>query len=433
MMGISASIAGLLGVLLVARVWVVVALTTAGVFALSSMQNLPIDKILARSIWNVTTSTELLALPLFILMAEILCRTNLSQSLFRGLSPWTAGFPGNLLHVNVAGCTLFAAISGSSAATTLTVGRITLKELLSRGYDKSLAIGSLAGAGTLGFLIPPSLIMIIYGVLAEASILKLFIAGIAPGLVLAALYSIYIGLRTSLDPALAPRDSGHVSWRERITGLSELFPVALLIIAVIGSLYLGIASPTEAAAVGVFGAIAVAAWQGQLTKSRLWTALLCAVRTSSMGGMILAAGSFFSISLAYLGVPQAAAESIAAMNLTGFQLILTLLGIYLVLGLFLDGMSIIIMTLPITLPLVIAAGYDPIWFGVFLILVVEMAQITPPIGFNLFVLESMTGEPIGRIAGYAFPFFVITMAITILIAAFPDLVLFTVGTLPAGR
>ena len=433
MMGTSASIAGLLGVLLVARVWVAVALITAGVFALSSIQNLPINKILARSIWNVTTSTELLALPLFILMAEILFRTNLSQSLFRGISPWTARLPGNLLHVNVAACTLFAAISGSSAATTLTVGRITLKELLSRGYDKSLAIGSLAGAGTLGFLIPPSLIMIIYGVLAEASIIKLFIAGIAPGLVLAALYSAYVGMRTWLSPGLAPTHTGQISWHERMTGLAELFPVALLIAAVIGSLYLGFASPTEAAAVGVLGAIAIAAWQSQLTRSRLWTALLCAVRTSSMGGMILAAGSFFSVSLAYLGVPQAVADSIAAMNLSGLQLILALLGIYLVLGLFLDGMSIIIMTLPITLPLVVAAGYDPIWFGVFLILVVEMAQITPPIGFNLFVLESMTGEPIGRIAGYAFPFFIITMAVTILIAAFPDLVLFTTGTLSDGR
>lgn len=422
MMGAGFSIVGVLGVLLISRVWVAVALITAGVFALSTFENLPIDKILARSIWNITTSTELLALPLFILMAEILCRTNLSQSLFRGLSPWTARLPGNLLHVNVAGCTLFAAVSGSSAATTLTVGRITLKELLSRGYDKSLAIGSLAGAGTLGFLIPPSLIMIIYGVLAEASILKLFIAGIVPGLALAALYSLYAGLRVWLKPDLAPRNSDQISWPQRFAGLMDLMPVALLIAAVIGSLYLGIASPTEAAAVGVFGAIAIAAWQRQLTVQRLKAALLCAVRTSSMGGLILAAGSFFSVSLAYLGVPQAVAESISAMELTGFQLILTLLGIYLVLGLFLDGMSTIIMTLPITLPLVVAAGYDPIWFGVFLILVVEMAQITPPIGFNLFVLESMTGEPIGRIAGYAFPFFMITMTVTVLIAIFPGLV-----------
>ena len=428
MIGSGISITGLLGVLLLVRVWVAIALFAAGVFTLSFIQNLPISKILAVSIWNVTTSTELLALPLFILMAEILSQTHLSRSMFRGLSPWTARLPGNLLHVNVVGCTLFAAISGSSAATTLTVGRITLKELLARGYDKSLAIGSLAGAGTLGFLIPPSLILIIYGVLAEASILKLFVAGIAPGLVLAALYSIYIGVRSSLNPNLAPTQAEHASWRERIVGLIALLPVALLIIAVIGSFYFGIASPTEAAAVGVFGAIAIAAWQGQLTGSTLSTAVLCAVRVSSMAGLILAAGSFFSVSLAYLGAPSAAADAIAAMHLTGLQLILALLAVYLVLGLFLDGMSTIIMTLPITLPLVIAAGYDPIWFGVFLVLAVEMAQITPPVGFNLFVLESLTGEPIGRIARYAFPFFMITMTVTVLIAIFPEIVLFSVGS-----
>ncbi len=422
MIGTSFSILGLLGALLLSRVWVAIALVTAGIFALSTFQTLPIDKILARSIWNITTSTELLALPLFILMAEILCRTNLSQSLFRGLSPWTARLPGNLLHVNVAGCTLFAAVSGSSAATTLTVGRITLRELLTRGYDKSLAIGSLAGAGTLGFLIPPSLIMIIYGVLAEASILKLFIAGIAPGLVLAALYSTYAGVQSWRHPNLAPRSQDPVTWAARLTGLRDLLPVALLIGAVIGSLYVGLASPTEAAAVGVFGALVIAAAQRQLNFERLKTALICAVRTSSMAGLILAAGSFFSVSLAYLGVPQAVADYISAMDLSGFQLILMLLAIYLVLGLFLDGMSTIVMTLPITLPLIVAAGYDPIWFGVFLILVVEMAQITPPIGFNLFVLESMTGEPIGRIARYAFPFFLITMTVALLIAAFPGLV-----------
>ena len=422
MIGTSASIAGLLGALLIGRVWVAIALITAGIFALSTFQTLPVDKILARSIWNVTTSTELLALPLFILMAEILCRTNLSQSLFRGLSPWTARLPGNLLHVNVAGCTLFAAVSGSSAATTLTVGRITLKELLARGYDKSLAVGSLAGAGTLGFLIPPSLIMIIYGVLAEASILKLFIAGIAPGLALAALYAVYVGFQSWRNPSLAPGATETVTWRDRLSGLRDLLPVALLIGAVIGSLYVGLASPTEAAAVGVFGALLIAALQRQLNFDRMKTALMCAVRTSSMAGLILAAGSFFSVSLAYLGVPQAVAEFISAMNLSGFQLILMLLGIYLVLGLFLDGMSTIVMTLPITLPLVVAAGYDPIWFGVFLILVVEMAQITPPIGFNLFVLQSMTGDPIGRIARHAFPFFAITMMVALLIAAFPGLV-----------
>jgi len=426
MIGSGGVIGGILLALLLARVWVFIALFAAGIFALTFISNLPIEKILALSVLNVTTSTELLALPLFILMAEILFQTDLSQSLFRGLAPWTNRLPGKLVHVNVVGCTMFSAVSGSSAATALTVGRITLKELLARGYDKSLAIGSLAGAGTLGFLIPPSLILIIYGVLAETSIIKLFIAGIAPGLLLAFLYSAYVGARALADPSLTPGPEDSTTWRERIRGLRALLPVTALILAVIGSLYAGIASPTESAAVGVFGALLIGAGQGRLNASSLKTALLCAVLTSSMAGLILAAGSFFSVSLAYLGAPQAAADFIASMELSGAQLIFALLVVYLILGMFLDGMSTIIMTLPITLPLVVAAGFDLVWFGVFLVLVVEMAQITPPVGFNLFVLESLTGESIARIARYAFPFFLITMAVTVLITLFPQVVLFAV-------
>lgn len=426
MIGASAAILGVMGGLLVLRVWVAFALVGAGIFVLSLIGNLPVDKILARSLWRVTTSTELLALPLFVLMAEILFRTSLSQALFRGLAPWVVRLPGKLIHVNVAGCTLFASVSGSSAATALTVGKITLKELLGRGYDKSLAIGSLAGAGTLGLLIPPSMIMIVYGVLAEVSIIKLFIAGIVPGLALALLYSLYVGVRATLSPKAAPSADVENTWRARMRGIVELVPVAALIVAVIGSLYFGIASPTEAAAVGVFGALVLAAGQRRLSRATLTAALVGAVRTSSMAGMILAGGSFFSVALAYIGAPQAVAEAIAAADLSNLQLILALLVVYIILGLFLDGMSTIIMTLPITLPLVMAAGFDPIWFGIFLILTIEMAQITPPIGFNLFVLESLTGEPIARIAGYALPFFLITLALTIVIAIFPDLVLFAV-------
>lgn len=427
MIGTSLSILGVMTGLLVARTWVALALIGTGIFALTLIQNLPANKILARAMWTATTSSELLALPLFVLMAELLFRTNLSQSLFRGIAPWTARLPGNLIHVNMIGCTLFATVSGSSAATALTIGRITLKELLLRGYDKSLSIGSLAGAGTLGLLLPPSLTLIIYGVVAEVSIIKLFIAGILPGLALAALYSGYVGVRAWLNPDLAPRSSGELSWAIRFRALADLLPVSLLIVAIIGSLYAGLVSPTEAGAVGVLGALILAAWYRQLSLARLRAAFLSAVRTLSMTGLILAAGAFFSISLAYLGVPQAVAEYIAALGLSGLGLILVLLMVYLFLGLVLDGMSMIIMTLPIALPLVIAAGYDPIWFGIFVIMTIEMAQISPPVGFNLFVLESLTGEPIGRISAYAFPFFLITLALTVLIAVFPDLVLFPIS------
>lgn len=427
MIAASLSILGVMTGLLVARVWVALALIGTGLFALSLVAHLPIEKILARAMWTVTTSSELLALPLFVLMAEILFRTDLSRSLFRGLAPWTARLPGNLIHVNMIGCTLFATVSGSSAATALTVGRITLKELLSRGYDKSLSIGSLAGAGTLGLLLPPSLTLIIYGVLAEVSIIKLFIAGIVPGLALAALYSLYVGARAAMNPRLAPPTSEAASWSLRMRALADLLPVSFLIVAIIGSLYSGLASPTEAGAVGVLGALVLAGWYRQLSIARLQAAFLGAVRTLSMTGLILAAGAFFSISLAYLGVPQAVAEYIGRLGLTGLELILVLLAVYIFLGLVLDGMSMIIMTLPIALPLVTAAGYDPIWFGIFVIMTIEMAQISPPVGFNLFVLETLTGEPIGRISAYAFPFFLITLAMTVAIAVFPDIVLFPIS------
>jgi tripartite ATP-independent transporter DctM subunit len=421
---IALTLAGVLALGLAAGVWVGLALFTTGAVGLYAFRSLPIDKILAQSIWGITTSPELLALPLFILMAEILFRTRVSAMLFQGLAPWTAWLPGRLVHVNVLGCTLFAAISGSSAATALTVGRITLSELFARGYERSIVIGSLAGAGTLGFLIPPSLIMIIYGVLSETSILKLFIAGILPGLALAAGYMLFIAVRAALDPRIVPQAEAAISWRERIQALLGLLPVLSLIVAVIGSMYGGLASPTEAAAIGVLGALVVSALQRCLTLENMKLAFVSAVRTTCMGGLILGAGVFFSVVMGYLGLPQFVAAAIGALELPPFQLVLLLMVFYLVLGCFLDGTSTIIMTLPITLPLIVAAGFDKIWFGVFLVMVVEMAQITPPIGFNLFVIQALSGESIARIAVYAIPFFLITLMLTIAIALFPETVLF---------
>ena len=424
MTAIALTLAGLLALGLAAGVWVGLALFTTGTVGLYVFRSLPIDKILAQSIWGITTSPELLALPLFILMAEILFRTRVSAMLFQGLAPWTAWLPGRLVHVNVLGCTLFAAISGSSAATALTVGRITLSELFARGYERSIVIGSLAGAGTLGFLIPPSLIMIIYGVLSETSILKLFIAGILPGLALAAGYMLFIAVRAVLDPRIVPQAEAAIPWRERIQALFGLLPVLSLIVAVIGSMYGGLASPTEAAAIGVLGALVVSALQRCLTLENMKLAFVSAVRTTCMGGLILGAGVFFSVVMGYLGLPQFVAAAIGALELPPFQLVLLLMVFYLVLGCFLDGTSTIIMTLPITLPLIVAAGFDKIWFGVFLVMVVEMAQITPPIGFNLFVIQALSGESIARIAVYAIPFFLITLMLTIAIALFPEAVLF---------
>ncbi len=418
------TVLGLLALTLTLGVWITVSLFSVGLISLGIFRSMPVEKLLAQMVWNVTTTPELIALPMFILMAEILFRTKLSETLFTGITPWTTRLPGRLLHVNVLGCTLFAAISGSSAATTATVGRITLTELFRRGYDKDLAMGSLAGAGTLGLLIPPSLVLIVYGVLAETSILKLFIAGVVPGLVLALGYMIYIGVRTIIKPEFVPRETIDVPMRERIAGLRHLGPILFLIVLVLGSMYGGFASPSEAAAVGVIGALIVSAMHRTLTVANLRQACFGAVRTISMIGLIVAGAFFLSIAIGFLGVPRIIAHEIAALGLDPFTLILLLLVFYGILGCVLEGLSSIVMTLPITLPLVLAAGFDKIWFGIFLVIVVEMAQITPPVGFNLFVIQAMTGEKIGRIAIATLPFFFIMAALALLIAVVPDIVMF---------
>ncbi|MFN2643767.1 MAG: TRAP transporter large permease [Burkholderiales bacterium] len=422
---IALALLAVLATALVAGVWVFGAMIITGAFALTVFRDIPLDSVVSRILWNATTNSELIALPLFILMAEILFRTRLSAMLFAGLAPWTSWLPGRLLHVNVLGCTMFAAICGSSAATAATVGRITLTELSARGYDRRLALGSLAGAGTLGFLIPPSIIMIIYGVLAETSILKLFIAGIVPGLGLALGYMSAIALLSN-GARKAPGAETY-SWGERLRGLLELAPTLGLISAVVGTLYLGIATPSESAVIGVFGSLLVSALHRSLTWKNMRAAFLAAVRTSSMMGLILAAGIFLSVALGYVGLPQFFANEIAALNLQPLALVALLALLYLVLGCFLDGTSMIVMTLPITLPLVVSAGFDKIWYGIFIVLMVELAQITPPIGFNLFVIQSLTGEPVRNIARYALPFFFVTLLFTFFITLFPQFVLFLPG------
>ncbi len=423
------TVLGLLAVTLAAGVWVTVSLISVGLISLGIFRSVPVEKLLSQMVWNVTTTPELLALPMFILMAEILFRTRLSETLFTGITPWTTRLPGRLLHVNVLGCTLFAAISGSSAATTATVGRITLTELFRRGYDRDLSMGSLAGAGTHGQLIPPSLVLIVYGVLSETSILKLFIAGVVPGLLLALGYMLYIAVRTLTRPADASATDDSIPLAERIAGLRHLTPVVFLILLVLGSMYGGYASPSEAAAVGVVGALIVSGLQGTLTIGNMRQACYGAVRTISMIGLIVAGAYFLSIAIGYLGVPRIIAGEIAALGLSPFGLIMLLLVFYAILGCVLEGMSSIVMTLPITLALVTQAGFDKIWFGIFLVIVVEMAQITPPVGFNLFVIQGMTGEKIGRIALATLPFFFIMSGMAVLITVFPEIVMFLPDTI----
>jgi C4-dicarboxylate transporter, DctM subunit len=407
-----------------AGVWIFTSLFATALLGLQLFHPMPVEKLLGLNIWNTLISPDLLSLPLFILMGEILFKADLTGSLLRGLAPWVERLPGKLLHTNILACTLFAAVSGSSAATTATVGRITLDELGKLGYDRRALMGSLAGAGTLGFLIPPSIIMIVYGVLADTSVLKLFVAGLLPGLAMSMLFMTYTAIFAILNPSAVPRAaSTRLDRKTIIASLALMWPILLLIGAVLGSMYTGLASPTEAAALGVVASVVVCTIQGRFSWSAMRSAFLSAVRTNAMLCLIVAAAGFLSLAMGYLGIPRAVAEVVAQMQLSRYGLIVILMIVYLILGCFIDGVSMIVMTLPITLPLIAAAGFDKLWYGIFLVIAVELAQVTPPVGFNLFVIQGLTREPLGRIALYAAPYALIMVAFVALITVFPEIVL----------
>ena len=409
--------------------WIALSLLGVGWVGLTIFTHVPVEKAMATSIWQANASWALAALPLFIWMGEILFRAKLSEILFRGLTPWLGWLPGRLLHVNVAGCGIFAAVCGSSAATAATIGRMSLPELDARGYDRSLSVGSLAGSGTLGLLIPPSIIMIVYGVSADVSIIRLFLAGIIPGLMLMVLFMGYIVVAAIIRKDVAPVEAVKTTFAEKLRLSKGLIPVVLLIGAVIGSIYTGIATATEAAAGGVIGALLLAV----ATKSLSWTmfreSLLSATRLSCMIFMILSGAAFLTTSLAYTGIPAAVAEWVAALDLHPYALMAALCVLYVVLGCFIEGISMIVLTATVVLPLVTQAGFDLLWFGVFIIMVVETAQITPPLGFNLFVIQGLTGLNIGRVAVSAIPFFLLLLVGIVLITAFPELVTWLPSTM----
>jgi tripartite ATP-independent transporter DctM subunit len=420
----------LLGVLfgtLASGLWVGITLLFTSLVLLMIFRDIPVDRLVPEYVFNTMTKPELVALPLFIAMGELLFRTRLSRSLFNGLAPWAALLPGRLLHVNVVGCSIFAAISGSSAVTTQVVGRISLTELRRRGYSENVAIGSLAGAGTLGFLIPPSTIMIIYGVLADESVLRLFTAGFIPGFILAGCFMLWVMFHTTVQPDLVPESERMLKkmpLRERVAALRELAPAVFLILCVLGSMYGGIATPSEAAALGVVGALIVSKVQGALSMETLREVALGSVQTCGMIGLIVLGASTLGHTAAFLGVPSMVAEFVGSLGLSTFQLILVLVLFYIVLGCFLDGFSIIVMTLPVVLPLVNAVGFDKLWFGIFLVVVVEMSQITPPVGFNLFVIQGLTGKPLGEIAIMTLPYLLVMVIFTGLLALDPGMVSF---------
>lgn len=425
-----AIVAGLFGLLfgtLAAGAWIGIALLTTAIGLTWMFTGLPIDRLFPQYMFNILTTPDLVALPLFILMGELLFRTRLSQSLFSGLAPWAGLLPGRLLHVNVVGCSIFAAISGSSAATTQVVGRMTLRELLARGYSPELAIGSLAGAGTLGFLIPPSTVMIMYGVLANESILRLFTAGFIPGVLLALVFAAYIMIRSTVRPDLVPegeRALRHIPFRQRLAALRDLAPVMFLILCVLGSMYGGLATPSEAAALGVAGAFLVSLSQGVLSLQVLRDVILGAVQTVSVMGIIILGASVLGNVTSTLGIPAAVASVVTDWGLSPMMLIIALIALYLVMGTALEGFAMIATTLPVVLPLVEAAGFDKVWFGIFMVLVVEMAQITPPVAFNFAVIQNITGRSTAYIARVTFPFLLIMIGFAILLAVFPQIVRF---------
>jgi len=408
--------------LLGAGIWIGIAVLGVAWIAMELFTDRLAGDSLALTVWGSMSSWTLTALPLFIWMGEILLKTKLSEGMFRGLAPWLQWLPGRLLHTNIIGCTIFAAVSGSSAATCATIGKITLPELAKRKYPEGLSIGSLAGAGTLGLLIPPSIIMIVYGVAADVSIGKLFIAGVIPGLLLAGLfmgYTIFWSLRHR--DAIPPADI-KLTFAQKLAESRHLIPVVLLIGAVLGSIYAGIATATEAASLGVVGALLLGVLQRTLTWRAFVDSLMSATRLYCMIALILAGSSFLSLSMGFIGLPRGLAEVIGALNLSPFALILLLMVFFIVFGCFLDGISMVVLTMAVLVPTLQATGIDLLWFGIFIVLVVEMAQITPPVGFNLFVLQGMTRREINYIARVAFPYFLMMIVAVLLIWFFPELV-----------
>jgi tripartite ATP-independent transporter DctM subunit len=419
---ITFSLIALLLAVLGSGLWIGLSLLGVAVFAMEMLTSRPTGDSMAFTIWGSTSSWTLTALPLFLWMGEILFRSKLSDDMFRGLAPWLERLPGRLLHVNIIGCAIFAAVSGSSAATCATIGKIALPELKKRGYPDDIAIGTLAGAGTLGLLIPPSIIMIVYGVAANVSIAKLFLAGVQKGIMLAVMFMGDVMVWSLLHPGAIPAAGERTSLREKLHASRHLIPVVSLICVVLGSIYSGVATATEAAAFGVAGSLLLSRLEGTLNWKVLVDGLLGATRIYCMIGLILAGAAFLTLAMGFIGLPRHLAEFVGSLNLSPFMLILALIVFFVVLGCFLDGISMVVLTISVLLPTVERAGIDLVWFGIFIVLVVEMAQITPPVGFNLFVLQSMTKREISTIARNALPLFLLMLAAVLLVYFVPGIV-----------
>ena len=414
----------LLAALLAGGIWIAIALMATGYVGMQfAGGGIPAGPVLATKIWGNSASWELAALPLFIWMGEILFRTRLSEEMFRGLAPWLNWIPGRLMHVNVLACGIFGSVSGSSAATCATVAKIALPELKKRGYDEMVSLGSLAGAGTLGILIPPSITMVVYAVAANVSIIQIFLAGFLPGLLVMALYSGYIIVWSLANPERTPPADPPMSLRRKLSESTKLVPTLLLIALVFLSLLLGWATATECAAWGVLGSLAIAWWHRSLSWDSFWLSVMGATRVNCMILLILAGASYISTSMGYTGIPRALASWVDSLQLSSYALIAALTVMYIILGTALDGISMIVLTTTIVIPMIKQAGFDLVWFGIFVVLVVEMAEVSPPVGFNLFVLQTMSGKDSNTVARAALPFFFLLVAAVAIITVFPDIVM----------
>ncbi len=416
-------LAGLLLFLLGGGFWIALSLLATGMALMGLFTTAPMGSLVASTLWDSSWGWALTSLPLFIWMGDILFRSNLSANMFEGLAPWVSRLPGRLLHVNVLGCGIMAAVAGSSAVTCATIGRMSVPELTRQNYPIEKTIGTLAGSGTLGLLIPPSIIMIVYGVTAEVSIAQLFIAGVLPGLLLMAMFMGYTAIWALANPHRMPPAEPAVPFMEKIWRSRRLIPVALLIASVIGSIYGGIATPTEAATIGVIGALLLSAAAGGLTMASFLDGLMSAMRTSCMIGFIIACAACLTVAVAFVDIPRALAAWVDSFKLSPYALLFVLAILLLILGCFLEGISIIVLTSSVMLPMVKAAGIDMLWFGIYIVILIEAAQITPPVGFNLFVLQSITGRDILTVTRAAMPYFFVLMALLVLITIFPQIVM----------
>jgi tripartite ATP-independent transporter DctM subunit len=410
--------------LLASGLWIGFALGAVGLVGLLLLGGPSAGSLVATSLWSSMNSWPLTAMPLFLLMGEILFRTRLADDMFRGLSPWVARLPGGLLHVNIIGCGILAAIVGSSGVCAATIGRMSIPELKRQGYDESMMIGTLTGSGTLGILIPPSIMMIVYGIVGQVSIARLFMAGVLPGLIIIVLFMGYVIVWSLLNPRPMLAIDERLPFFTKVKRSGRLIPAVLLIVVVIGSIYSGTATPTEAAVIGVVGSLTLAAVTRTLNWVTLRESLIGGMRTSVLIMLILAGASVLSALMDYSGLPQYLARLVTEMQLSPGALLFWLAILYLILGCFLDGVSMIVATATVVLPMVNAAGIDLVWFGIYLIILIEIAQITPPVGFNLYILQALTGKDIIAVTRASVPFFFLLLLALFILCLWPQTALY---------